>query len=239
MARGGGGAVDRRRGGIREFRKFVENVRFDRQRRLYKICVGDELFSSMLAFFQSFVFLALQHLLLHAIMPTLKKTLEKVIGPSPTERARVLNVELQRIRDEGITLRGMLSQIIEERGARDAELLRYGARMRLAGMLSAAEVEVLSRTEDRLRRRGIVRGALLGPDVVAQSMEDMSMADFGPNHPDNIVLGPLRMQDDDVSMGRSRSCSRCLWLCLFILVLVLAVTGLAALLGALTRPYIL
>ena len=118
-------------------------------------------------------------------------------------------------------------------------LSAQGMRMRLAGMLSAAEVEVLSRTEDRLRRRGIVRGALLGPDVVAQSMEDMSMADFGPNHPDNIVLGPLRMQDDDVSMGRSRSCSRCLWLCLFILVLVLAVTGLAALLGALTRPYIL
>ena len=144
----------------------MENVRFDRQRRLYKICVGDELFSSMLAFFQSFVFLALQHLLLHAIMPTLKKTLEKVIGPSPTERARVLNVELQRIRDEGITLRGMLSQIIEERGAQDAELLRYGARMRLAGMLSTAELEVLSRAEDRLRRRGIVRGALRYRQIV-------------------------------------------------------------------------
>ena len=67
---------------------------------------------------------------------------------------------------------------------------------------------MLSRVEDRLRRRGIVRGALLGPDVVAQSMEDMVMADFGPDQPDNIVLGPLRMQDDNASVGRSRSCSR-------------------------------
>ena len=193
----------------------------------------------MLSFLWNLVLLAIQHLLLHFIMPSLKKTVEKVMGPSPAQRARLLNTELQRIRDEGVMLRGMLSQIIEERGARDAELLRYGARMRLAGMLSVAELEVLSRAEDRLRRRGIIRGALLGPDVVAPSIEDMTLDDLSEGPHQNVVLGPLRMQDDESSVGLSRSCSRCFWLGFLLVVLVLAVTGLSALLGALTRPYIL
>ena len=192
-----------------------------------------------MSFLWDFILLVIQNLLLLFIMPSLKKTVEKVMGPSPAQRARLLNTELQRIRDKGVVLRGMLSQIIEERGARDAELLRYGARMRLAGMLSTAELEVLSWAEDRLRRRGIVRGALLGPDVVAHSMEDMTLDDLGVDQHQNIVLGPLRMVDDDQSSGAARGCSRCLWLCLFVLVLVLVVTGMAALLGALTRPYVL
>ena len=87
------------------------------------------------------------------------------MGPSPAQRARRLNEELQRIRDEGISLRNMLARIIEERGARDAELLRYWDRMRIAGMLSAAELEVLVRAEDRLRRRSVVRGVQQGSAV--------------------------------------------------------------------------
>ena len=172
-------------------------------------------------------------------MPSLKKTVEKVIGPSPAQRARLLNEELQRIRDEGISLRNMLARIIEERGARDAELLRYGDRMRMAGMLSAAELEVLVRAEDRLRRRGVVRGVLQGPAVRTDTIKEMTMEDLGLDQQQDIVLGPLRMVDDDQSSGAARSCSRCLWLGLFVVVLVLAVTGMAALLGALTRPYIL
>ena len=70
----------------------------------------------MLSFLWNLVLLAIQHLLLHFIMPSLKKTVEKVMGPSPAQRARLLNTELQCIRDEGVMLRGMLSQIIEERG---------------------------------------------------------------------------------------------------------------------------
>ena len=112
----------------------------------------------MLSFLWNFLLLVLQNLLLLFVMPSLKKTVEKVMGPSPAQRARRLNEELQRIRDEGASLRNMLARIIEERGARDAELLRYGDRMRIAGMLSAAELEVLVRAEDRLRRRGVVRG---------------------------------------------------------------------------------
>ena len=161
------------------------------------------------------------------------------MGPSPAQRARRLNEELQRIRDEGASLRNMLARIIEERGARDAELLRYGDRMRIAGMLSAAELEVLVRAEDRLRRRGVVRGVQQGSAVRTDTIEEMTMEDLGLDQQQDIVLGPLRMVDDDQSSGAARSCSRCLWLGLFVVVLVLAVTGMAALLGALTRPYIL
>ena len=193
----------------------------------------------MLTFLWNFLLLALQNLLLLFVMPSLKKTVEKVMGPSPAQRTRHLNEELQRIRDEGIMLRGMLSQIIEERGARDAELLRYGDRMRMAGMLSSSELEVLLRAEDRLRRRGALRGAVAGP-VGINSIEEMVAEDLvGPDQSQNIVLGPLRMMEEDQSGGFSRSCSRCFWLGLFIVVLVLAVTGLAALLGVMTRPYIL
>ena len=193
----------------------------------------------MLSFLWNFLLLVLQNLLLLAVMPSLKKTVERVMGPSPAQRARRLNEELQRIRDEGISLRNMLARIIEERGARDAELLRYGDRMRIAGMLSAAELEVLVRAEDRLRRRGVVRGVQQGSAVRTDTIEEMSMEDLGLDQQQDIVLGPLRMVDDDKSSGAARSCSRCLWLGLFVVVLVLAVTGMAALLGALTRPYIL
>ena len=193
----------------------------------------------MLSFLWNFLLLVLQNLLLLFVMPSLKKTVEKVMGPSPAQRARLLNEELQRIRDEGISLRNMLARIIEERGARDAELLGYGDRMRMAGMLSAAELEVLVRAEDRLRRRGVVRGVLQGPAVRTDTIEEMTMEDLGLDQQQDIVLGPLRMVDDDQSSGAARSCSRCLWLGLFVVVLVLAVTGMAALLGALTRPYIL
>ena len=47
------------------------------------------------------------------------------------------------------------------------------------------------------------------------------------------------MMEEDQDSYMATSCSRCMWLGLFIVVLVLAVTGLAVLLGALTRPYIL
>ena len=189
----------------------------------------------MLSFLWNFLLLVLQNLLLLFVMPSLKKTVEKVMGPSPAQRARLLNEELQRIRDEGISLRNMLARIIEERGARDAELLGYGDRMRMAGMLSTAELEVLVRAEDRLRRRGVLRG----PAVRTDTIEEMTMEDLGLDQQQDIVLGPLRMVDDDQSSGVARSCSRCLWLGLFVVVLVLVVTGMAALLGALTRPYIL
>ena len=78
-----------------------------------------------------------------------------------------------------------------------------------------------------------------GSAVRTDTIEEMTMEDLGLDQQQDIVLGPLRMVDDDQSSGAARSCSRCLWLGLFVVVLVLAVTGMAALLGALTRPYIL
>ena len=59
----------------------------------------------MLNFLWNILLLVLQNLLLLFVMPSLKKTVEKVMGPSPAQRARLLNEELQRIRDEGISLR--------------------------------------------------------------------------------------------------------------------------------------
>ena len=90
----------------------------------------------MLSFIWSYLLLIIQHLLLHLTMPSIKKTMEKVMGPSPGQRVRTLQEELTRIREEGAMVRQMMSQIIEERAAREADLERVRERMRIAGLLS-------------------------------------------------------------------------------------------------------
>ena len=107
----------------------------------------------MLSFIRSYILLILQHLLLHLTMPSIKKTMEKVMGPSPGQRVKTLQEELTRIREEGAMVRQMMSQIIEERAAREADL----ERMRIAGLLSGEELEVMYRAEERLRRGGMFR----------------------------------------------------------------------------------
>ena len=197
----------------------------------------------MLSFLWNFLVLATQHLLLHFIMPSLKKTVEKVMGPSPSTRRILLQAELRRIREEGLETRALLAQVIEDRNLREVAMRRDRQRMRMAGILGSEELELMLIAEDRLRRGGITTGRLLTPtDVPDQVEEDMgrfmeveerSVQSEAPDY------GPLRMVEEDRDRDMVRSCSRCMWLGLFIVVLVLAVTGLAALLGALTRPYIL
>ena len=48
-------------------------------------------------------------------MPSLKRTVEKVMGPSPSTRRILLQAELRRIREEGVETRAMLAQVIEDR----------------------------------------------------------------------------------------------------------------------------
>ena len=197
----------------------------------------------MLSFLWSFILLAIQHILLHIVMPSLKRTVEKVMGPSPSTRRILLQAELRRIREEGMETRAMLAQVIEERNLREVTMRRDRQRMRMAGILGSEELEMMLVAEERLRRGGITTGRLLAPTDVPDEVEEA----FGrfveveerAEQTETPGYGPLHMVEEDQDSYMATSCSRCMWLGLFIVVLVLAVTGLAALLGALTRPYIL
>ena len=197
----------------------------------------------MLSFLWSFILLAIQHILLHIVMPSLKRTVEKVMGPSPSTRRILLQAELRRIREEGIETRAMLAQVIEDRNLREVTMRRDRQRMRMAGILGSEELEMMLVAEERLRRGGITTGRLLAPTDVPNEVEEA----FGrfveveerAEQTETPGYGPLHMVEEDQDSYMATSCSRCMWLGLFIVVLVLAVTGLAALLGALTRPYIL
>ena len=197
----------------------------------------------MLSFLWSFILLAIQHILLHIVMPSLKRTVEKVMGPSPSTRRILLQAELRRIREEGIETRAMLAQVIEDRNLREVTMRRDRQRMRMAGILGSEELEMMLVAEERLRRGGITTGRLLAPTDVPDEVEEA----FGrfveveerAEQTETPGYGPLHMVEEDQDSYMATSCSRCMWLGFFIVVLVLAVTGLAALLGALTRPYIL
>ena len=197
----------------------------------------------MLSFLWNFILLVVQHTLLHIIMPSLKKTVEKVVGPSPSTRRILLQAELRRIREEGIETRAMLAQVIEDRNLREVTMRRDRQRMRMAGILGSEELEMMLVAEERLRRGGITTGRLLAPTDVPDEVEEA----FGrfveveerAEQTETPGYGPLHMVEEDQDSYMATSCSRCMWLGFFIVVLVLAVTGLAALLGALTRPYIL
>ena len=197
----------------------------------------------MLSFLWNFLVLATQHLLLHVIMPSLKKTVEKVMGPSPSTRRILLQAELRRIREEGIETRAMLAQVIEDRNLREITMRRDRQRMRMAGILGSEELEMMLVAEERLRRGGITTGRLLAPtdvpDEVEEALGRFVEVEERVEQTDNFDYGPLHTVEEERTGNISRDCSRCLWLGMFIVVLVLAVTGLAALLGALTRPYIL
>ena len=197
----------------------------------------------MLSFLWNFILLVVQHTLLHIIMPSLKKTVEKVMGPSPSTRRILLQAELRRIREEGIETRAMLAQVIEDRNLREITMRRDRQRMRMAGILGSEELEMMLVAEERLRRGGITTGRLLAPtdvpDEVEEALGRFVEVEERAEQTDNIDYGPLHTVEEEQTGNISRDCSRCLWLGMFIIVLVLAVTGLAALLGALTRPYIL
>ena len=197
----------------------------------------------MLSFLWNFLVLATQHLLLHFIMPSLKKTVEKVMGPSPSTRRILLQAELRRIREEGIETRAMLAQVIEDRNLREITMRRDRQRMRMAGILGSEELEMMLVAEERLRRGGITTGRFLAPtdvpDEVEEALGRFVEVEERAEQTDNLDYGPLHSVEEERVDSMSRDCSRCFWLGLFIVVLVLAVTGLAALLGALTRPYIL
>ena len=204
----------------------------------------------MLSFLWNFVLLATQHLLLHIIMPSLKSTVERVMGPSPAQRSRNLQLELQRIREEGNVVRTMMQSIMEERAAREAEMERIRERLRVAGLLTTEELEVMIRAEEMLRRGGLARDSmgrivndvrrrngLPVPDLVRGTLEELVADDLGDNQYEAIVLGPLRAIGDEGSQGR-RSSWWC-WLGLIIVVLVVAVVGLSVLVGIFTKPHIL
>ena len=197
----------------------------------------------MLSFLWNFLVLATQHLLLHIIMPSLKKTVEKVMGPSPSTRRILLQAELRRIREEGLETRALLAQVIEDRNLREVAMHRDRQRMRMAGILGSEELELMLIAEERLRRGGITTGRFLAPtdvpDEVEEALGRFVEVEERAEQTENLDYGPLHTVEEERIDNMSRDCSRCLWLGLFIVVLVLAVTGLAALLGALTRPYIL
>ena len=191
----------------------------------------------MLSFIWSYLLLIFQQLLLHLTMPSIKKTMEKVMGPSPGQRVRTLQEELTRIREEGAMVRQMMSQIIEERAAREADLERVRERMRIAGLLSREELEVMFRAEERLRRGGMLRensvrfsgprrtSALPAPDRM--TLEDMVAEDLGVSQYENMSLGPLRMVEVDGSERRSMG-----WWCGVGMVMLLLVVVLVAVLVA-------
>ena len=198
----------------------------------------------MLSFLVDLLLLAVQHLILHfVIMPSFRKTVEKVVGPSPSTRAIMLQAELRRIREEGVETRAMLAQVIEDRNLREVAMRRDRQRMRMAGILGSEELEMMLVAEERLRRGGITTGRLLAPtdvpDEVEEALGRFVEVEERAEQTDNFDYGPLHTVEEEQTGNISRDCSRCLWLGMFIIVLVLAVTGLAALLGALTRPYIL
>ena len=197
----------------------------------------------MLSFLWNFLVLATQHLLLHIIMPSLKKTVEKVMGPSPSTRRILLQAELRRIREKGLETRALLAQVIEDRNLREVAMRRDRQRMRMAGILGSEELELMLIADERPRRGGITTGRFLAPtdvpDEVEEALGRFVEVEERAEQTENLDYGPLHTVEEERIDNMSRDCSRCLWLGLFIVVLVLAVTGLAALLGALTRPYIL
>ena len=198
----------------------------------------------MLSVLIDLLLLAVQHLILHfVIMPSFRKTVEKVVGPSPSTRAIMLQAELRRIREEGVETRAMLAQVIEDRNLREVAMRRDRQRMRMAGILGSEELEMMLVAEERLRRGGITTGRFLAPTDVPDEVEEARgwfvEVEERAEQTDNLDYGPLHTLEEEQTGNMSRDCSRCLWLGMFIVVLVLAVTGLAALLGALTRPYIL
>ena len=128
----------------------------------------------MLPFFWDLLLLALQHLILQfIIMPSFCKTVEKVIGPSPSTRAILLQAELRRIREDGEASRALMGQIIEERNRRETLMRRDRQRMRMAGILGSEELEMMLVAEERLRRGGITTGRLLTPEVDPGLEEDL------------------------------------------------------------------
>ena len=183
----------------------------------------------MLSFLWNFLVLATQHLLLHIIMP------------SPALLRG--EVELRHIREEGLETRALLAQVIEDRNLREVAMRRDRQRMRMAGILGSEELELMLIAEERLRRGGITTGRFLAPtdvpDEVEEALGRFVEVEEREEQTENLDYGPLHTVEEERIDNMSRDCSRCLWLGLFIVVLVLAVTGLAALLGALTRPYIL
>ena len=174
-------------------------------------------------------------------MPSIKRTIEKVIGQSPSTRSTLLQAELRKIREEGEATRALMESIMEERAAREMIMRRDRQRLRMAGILGSEELELMLIAEERLKRGGIVTGRLLTPDPEGELEEDMGrfleVEDRAGQTDD--VYGPLRMVDEDSERGMGWSCGKMFWLGLLVVVVVLAVVGLAALVGALTRPYIL
>ena len=126
----------------------------------------------MLSFLWNFLVLAKQHLLLHVIMPSLKKTVEKVMGPSPSTRRILLQAELRRIREEGLETRALLAQVIEDWNLRVVAMRRDRQRMRMAGILGSEELELMLIAEERLRRGGITTGRFLAPTDVPDEVEE-------------------------------------------------------------------
>ena len=165
------------------------------------------------------------------------------MGPSPSTRRILLQAELRRIREEGVETRAMLAQVIEDRKLREVAMQRDWQRMRMAGILGSEELELMLIAEERLRRGGITTGRLLAPTDVPDEVEDalgrFVEVEERAEQTENLDYGPLHMVEEDQIGDLSRDCSQCMWLGLFVVVLILAVTGMAALLGALTRPYIL
>ena len=197
----------------------------------------------MLPFFWDLLLLALQHFILQfVIMPSFRKTVEKVIGPSPSTRAILLQAELRRIREDGEASRALMGQIIEERNRRETLMRRDRQRMRMAGILGSEELEMMLVAEERLRRGGITTGRLLTPEADPGLEEDLGRfveVEERAGQTEAHEYGPLRMVEEEPEVSTWVSCSWWFWLGMLVLVLVLAVVGLAAMVGALTRPYIL
>ena len=121
--------------------------------------------------------------------------------------------------------------------------------MRIAGLLSAEELDMMIRAEDRLRRGGMWRDSMGGivsgsrriaalplPNLGGGTLEEMVAEDLGQDRYESMVLGPLRSVDDEIGGGRGNGwwC----WLGFIAAVLVIVVVGLAVLVGALTRPHV-
>ena len=156
----------------------------------------------MLSFLIDLLLLAVQHLILHfVIMPSFRKTVEKVVGPSPSTRAIMLQAELRRIREEGVETRAMLAQVIEDRNLREVAMRRDRQRMRMAGILGSEELEMMLVAEERLRRGGITTGRLLAPtgvpDEVEEALGRFVEVEERAEQTDNIDYGPLHTVEEE------------------------------------------
>ena len=156
----------------------------------------------MLSFLIDLLLLAVQHLILHfVIMPSFRKTVEKVVGPSPSTRAIMLQAELRRIREEGVETRAMLAQVIEDRNLREVAMRRDRQRMRMAGILGSEELEMMLVAEERLRRGGITTGRLLAPtdvpDEVEEALGRFVEVEERAEQTDNFDYGPLHTVEEE------------------------------------------